>query len=282
MQRQTGEFSSFTRKVTVLEVVLQNHQVFSRFQDMGCNNSKIDSDEAVARCKARKRFMKQAVDSRLAFAASHAHYVIALKAMGAAFRQFAEGETKDPATAKDSTDFPSTALLALPPSPLPKPPPPPPMSPNLLSPSLPPSPPPPPLPPSPPRLEFPRLNNRTLWSDESSEAVRVVDNSSLPPPLITPIGYDDDWKYSFEAPPSHQGQAPPPHIAYSSWHDIFFDPFHPAPGSYQYTVLSKQNPQDEESQHMRTYDNRLAQGQEDDDIPDLEDVDTDGPAPKVF
>jgi hypothetical protein len=126
------------------------------------------------------------------------------------------------------------------------------------------------------------LNNRTLWSDESSEAVRVVDNSSLPPPLITPIGYDDDWKYSFEAPPSHQGQAPPPHIAYSSWHDIFFDPFRPAPGSYQYTVLSKQNPQDEESQHMRTYDNRLAQGQEDDDIPDLEDVDTDGPAPKVF
>jgi hypothetical protein len=93
VQRQTGEFSSFTRKVTVLEVVLQNHQVFSRFQDMGCNNSKIDSDEAVARCKARKRFMKQAVDSRLAFAASHAHYVIALKAMGAAFRQFAEGET---------------------------------------------------------------------------------------------------------------------------------------------------------------------------------------------
>jgi hypothetical protein len=33
---------------------------------------------------------------------------------------------------------------------------------------------------------------------------------------------------------------------------------------------------------MRTYDNRLAQVQEDDDIPDLEDVDTDGPAPKVF
>jgi hypothetical protein len=273
VQRQTGEFSSFTRKVAVLEAVLQNHQVFGRFQDMGCNNSKIDSDEAVARCKARKRFMKQAVDSRHAFAASHAHYVIALKAMGAAFRQFAEGEVKDPAAAKDSTDSPSIALLALPPSPLPKPPPPPPMSPSLLSPSLPPSPPPPPLPPSSPRLEFPRLNNRSLWSDESSEAVRVVDNSSLPPPLITPIGYDDDWKYSFEAPPP---------ISYSSWHDLFFDPFRPAPGSYQYTVLSKQNSQDEESQHMRTYDNRLAQVREDDDIPDLEDVDTDGPAPKVF
>ncbi|CAM6037409.1 unnamed protein product [Sphagnum compactum] len=231
---------------------------------MGCNNSKIDSDEAVARCKARKRFMKQAVDSRHAFAASHAHYVIALKAMGAAFRQFAEGEL--------SLLFLHLLFLSLP---LP-----PPMSPNLLSPSLPPSPPPPPPPPSPPRLEFPGLNNRTLWSDESSEAVRVVDNSSPPPPLITPIGYDDDWKYSFEVPPSHQGQAPPPPIAYSSWHDHFFDPFRPAPGSYQYTVLSKQNSQDEESQHMRTYDNRLAQVQEDDDIPDLEDVDTDGPAPK--
>lgn len=61
---------------------------------MGCTNSKVSTEEGVARCKQRKRLMKQAVASRDSLAASHALYMIALKGVGAAFRQFAEGESK--------------------------------------------------------------------------------------------------------------------------------------------------------------------------------------------
>ncbi|CAK9279071.1 unnamed protein product, partial [Sphagnum jensenii] len=248
---------------------------------MGCTNSKIDRDDAVARCKARKRFMRQAVDSRHAFAASHAHYVIALKSVGSALRQFAEGEVKDPAAAVIPSDGPSTALVALAPSPLPKPPPPPPMSPSLLSPSLPPSPPPLPPPLSPPHIELNGPRNTTLF--KSPELVREADNeepsSPPPPPLITPIGYDDDWNSSVQAPPSRQGQyLPRPPISYSSWHDLFMDPFRPGPHSDQGYMLSNQN--SEHSQPAETYDNKLPQVEEEDDIPDLEDVDTDGPASK--
>jgi hypothetical protein len=249
---------------------------------MGCTNSKIDRDDAVARCKARKRFMRQAVDSRHAFAASHAHYVIALKSVGSALRQFAEGEVKDPAAAVIPSDGPSTALVALAPSPLPKPPPPPPMSPSLLSPSLPPSPPPLPPPLSPPHIELHGPRNTTLF--KSPELVREADNeepsSPPPPPLITPIGYDDDWSSSVQAPPSRQGQyLPRPPISYSSWHDLFMDPFRLGPHSDQGYMLSNQN--SEHSQPAETYENKLPQVEEEDDIPDLEDVDTDGPASKV-
>jgi hypothetical protein len=249
---------------------------------MGCTNSKIDRDDAVARCKARKRFMRQAVDSRHAFAASHAHYVIALKSVGSALRQFAEGEVKDPAAAVIPSDGPSTALVALAPSPLPEPPPPPPMSPSLLSPSLPPSPPPLPPPLSPPHLELHGPRNTTLF--KSPELVREAGNeepsSPPPPPLITPIGYDDEWNSSVQAPPSRQGQyLPRPPISYSSWHDLFMDPFRPGPHSDQGYMLSNQNSED--SQPAETYDNKLPQVEEEDDIPDLEDVDTDGPASKV-
>lgn len=62
---------------------------------MGCSNSKVDNEEGVARCKQRKRLMKQTVTSRHNLAASHAMFVISLKGVGSAFRTFAEGETKD-------------------------------------------------------------------------------------------------------------------------------------------------------------------------------------------
>ncbi|CAM6047005.1 unnamed protein product [Sphagnum compactum] len=121
---------------------------------MGCSSSKVENEELVSRCRARKRFLKQAVYKRHAFAASHAQYVVALKGAGSAFRQFAEGEVKDPAL---------TAALFLPETlgtphgfelaPIAMPPPPPPMSPTI-SPVCPPTPPPPPS--SPPRLELPQ------------------------------------------------------------------------------------------------------------------------------
>ena len=62
---------------------------------MGCTNSKVDNEEAVARCKQRKRLMKQTVASRHNLAASHAMFLISLKGVGSAFRTFAEGEMKD-------------------------------------------------------------------------------------------------------------------------------------------------------------------------------------------
>ncbi len=228
-------------------------QLFWLFESMGCNNSKIHSDEAVARCKARRRFMKQAVDSRHAFAASHANYVIALKAVGSALRQFAEGEVKDPAAAGTPSDAPFSSLS--------NPPPLPPMSLNRRSSSL----------SSSPHL----LRHRKTSSSFQSPEIEEV--SSAPPPLITPIGYDEDWKYSIQAPPSRQGQPPPPPpISQSSWRDLFLDPFRPSPGPYQYSMST----QGESSLHD-TFDTNYRHGEEDHDIPDLEDVDTDGPAAKV-
>ncbi len=57
------------------------------------------------------------------------------------------------------------------------------------------------------------------------------------------------------------------------------DPFRPGPHSDQGYMLSNQNSED--SQPAETSDNKLPQVEEEDDIPDLEDVDTDGPASKV-
>lgn len=59
---------------------------------MGCTSSKIDTEEAVKRCKARKGYIKQAVAHRHAFAAAHASYVTSLKNTGAAIRQFSDVE----------------------------------------------------------------------------------------------------------------------------------------------------------------------------------------------
>ncbi|KAL5698484.1 hypothetical protein ACHQM5_029516 [Ranunculus cassubicifolius] len=59
---------------------------------MGCTQSKIEDEEAVNRCKERKRFMKTAVASRSGFAAHHSAYSIALKNTGAALSDFGHGE----------------------------------------------------------------------------------------------------------------------------------------------------------------------------------------------
>lgn len=75
---------------------------------MGCNQSKIENEEAVARCKERKRFMKEAVSSRNAFAASHSAYTTSLKNTGAALGDFAHGEVQNPQlpTALDNSYIP--------------------------------------------------------------------------------------------------------------------------------------------------------------------------------
>ncbi|KAF1865764.1 hypothetical protein Lal_00021764 [Lupinus albus] len=61
---------------------------------MGCSQSKIENEEAVARCKDRKHFMKEAVSSRNAFAAAHSSYATYLKSSGAALSDFSDGEVQ--------------------------------------------------------------------------------------------------------------------------------------------------------------------------------------------
>ncbi|KAK6927415.1 protein of unknown function DUF632 [Dillenia turbinata] len=62
---------------------------------MGCAQSKIENEEAVARCKDRKIFMKEAVAARNAFAAGHSGYTMALKNTGAALSDYGPGEVEN-------------------------------------------------------------------------------------------------------------------------------------------------------------------------------------------
>jgi len=63
---------------------------------MGCNQSKIENEESILRCKERKRYMKEAVSSRNAFAAGHSAYSTSLKNTGAALGDFSHGEVANP------------------------------------------------------------------------------------------------------------------------------------------------------------------------------------------
>ncbi|KAJ6929831.1 protein ALTERED PHOSPHATEARVATION RESPONSE 1-like [Populus alba x Populus x berolinensis] len=91
---------------------------------MGCCYSRIEREEMVSRCKARKRYMKQYVKARQSLSASHAMYIRSLRSTGSALLQFSNNE--------------SDHQLRLPPihpsppplPPTPQPPPPPPMSPS--------------------------------------------------------------------------------------------------------------------------------------------------------
>ncbi|KAH1163448.1 hypothetical protein GLYMA_01G164500v4 [Glycine max] len=121
---------------------------------MGCCHSKIEREETVSRCKARKRYMKQFVQARHAFSAAHVMYIRSLRATGSALFQFANAETTVLHHHLPSRPHP---ILPPPPprtpTPMP-PPPPPPMSPSSYtwtsdttsSPALPQPPPPPPPP----------------------------------------------------------------------------------------------------------------------------------------
>ncbi|XWS41541.1 hypothetical protein CRYUN_Cryun17cG0090600 [Craigia yunnanensis] len=59
---------------------------------MGCGNSKADKNEALRLCKERRRFIKQAIDSRYALAVAHVSYIQSLRNIGIALRRFAEAE----------------------------------------------------------------------------------------------------------------------------------------------------------------------------------------------
>ncbi|KAI0493989.1 hypothetical protein KFK09_024120 [Dendrobium nobile] len=117
---------------------------------MGSCHSSLQSKEAVSRCKARRRYMRELSEGRQAFAAAHSLYLHFLRSTGAALLQFANAE----AHLHVLSPLPQPPPLppprhASPPPPLPPPPPLSPISDNWTStvtssPILPPPPPPPP------------------------------------------------------------------------------------------------------------------------------------------
>ncbi|KAL5974178.1 hypothetical protein ACLOJK_030841 [Asimina triloba] len=59
---------------------------------MGCSSSKMDDEDPVQLCKNRRRFIKQAVEYRIRFAAGHAAYIQSLRRVSAALRTYVEGD----------------------------------------------------------------------------------------------------------------------------------------------------------------------------------------------
>ncbi|CAA3032952.1 Hypothetical predicted protein [Olea europaea subsp. europaea] len=59
---------------------------------MGATNSKSERSDALRLCRERKRFIKQAIDSRYGLAAAHVSYVQSLRNIGIALRRYAEAE----------------------------------------------------------------------------------------------------------------------------------------------------------------------------------------------
>lgn len=60
--------------------------------EMGGTSSKGERSEALRLCKERKRFIKEATDSRYALAAAHVSYVQSLRNIGIGLRRYAEAE----------------------------------------------------------------------------------------------------------------------------------------------------------------------------------------------
>ncbi|KAJ6711617.1 hypothetical protein OIU79_007953 [Salix purpurea] len=84
---------------------------------MGCNQSKIENEEAVSRCKDRKHYMKEAVSNRNAFAAAHSSYAMSLKNAGAALNDYAQGEFPSLSSPSPSSSSSAAATAAPPPPP---------------------------------------------------------------------------------------------------------------------------------------------------------------------
>ncbi|KAG9158312.1 hypothetical protein Leryth_000442 [Lithospermum erythrorhizon] len=83
---------------------------------MGAANSKTERTPALGLCKERKKFVKQAIDSRYALAAAHVSYVQSLKSIGIALRRYAEAEVL---IESSTTEVDKTTSHLTDPSPLP-------------------------------------------------------------------------------------------------------------------------------------------------------------------
>ncbi|KAK6922575.1 protein of unknown function DUF632 [Dillenia turbinata] len=159
---------------------------------MGCCYSRVEREEVVSRCKARKRYVKQFVEARQAFSAALIMYLRSLRTTGSALLQFANAETN----LHHHFQHQNRPLLPSPPTP------PPPMSPSsdnwtssAASSAHPPRPPPPP--PPPPMAStwdfwdpFVASSSRSVTEEEwdattvASEATPVVGVTVTVPPSV--------------------------------------------------------------------------------------------------
>ncbi|KZV30575.1 hypothetical protein F511_05725 [Dorcoceras hygrometricum] len=76
---------------------------------MGASNSRLDEDKGLQLCRARKKFIKQALNGRCSVAAAHIAYIEELKIIGAALRRFAQIDAR-----VESFAFPSRSVTTEP------------------------------------------------------------------------------------------------------------------------------------------------------------------------
>ncbi|KAF8406603.1 hypothetical protein HHK36_008692 [Tetracentron sinense] len=107
---------------------------------MGCCYSRVEREEMVTRCRARKRYMKHLVKARQAFSVAHSLYLMSLRSTGSSLLQFANSETNlhhhhllpsplpTPPVPISRSSENWTSVTASPAFPPPSPPPPPPSS----------------------------------------------------------------------------------------------------------------------------------------------------------
>lgn len=74
---------------------------------MGCANSKTEKNDALRLCRERRRFIKQAIDSRYALAAAHVSYIQSLRNIGIALRRYAEAGVLTESSLSTSDKTPS-------------------------------------------------------------------------------------------------------------------------------------------------------------------------------
>ncbi|KAJ8619166.1 hypothetical protein MRB53_015352 [Persea americana] len=160
---------------------------------MGCSSSKIEKSEPLRLCRERKRFIKQAIDSRYALAAAHLSYVQSLHNVGIALRRFAEAQVLiESSLSTSATEVDKTPSHSSYPSPSPS------HNAELAD--------------SPLNNESPlspRLSTVSFMKSGGSAAVTVQISPSF-------NRFDEDDSLTFPLPP------PPPPEPGSSWD--FFDP----------------------------------------------------------
>ncbi|GFP91150.1 hypothetical protein PHJA_001259000 [Phtheirospermum japonicum] len=61
---------------------------------MGASNSRLEDDKGLLLCRARKKFIKQALNGRCSLAAAHIAYIEELKIIGTALRRFVETDAQ--------------------------------------------------------------------------------------------------------------------------------------------------------------------------------------------
>uniref|UniRef100_A0ACD5VPA1 Uncharacterized protein n=1 Tax=Avena sativa TaxID=4498 RepID=A0ACD5VPA1_AVESA len=160
---------------------------------MGCRHSKVEDEEAVRRCRDRRKLMKQLGRRRVDLADAHITYLQALRNTGVTLRQFVEVESA--LSQQSSVGIPVAASLPPPPPP---PPPPPAYSvtssvPPLTS-SMPSSPLHPPLIPfSPIRIRKREKRDGELDEDDSTDYDDDTDSCSTPQPPPPPPGME--WEH---------------------------------------------------------------------------------------